>query len=113
MIEKFALYILILQFVHSIEELMMGFHKIWYLFSMPFWFFLLFEVAHNIFWSLVILTDLIPYKSQLSAFFIALMFANGVQHLVWFGWKKKYVPGLLTAPAHVILFLVFFFKVLF
>lgn len=113
MIQTFAFYVLLVQFAHSLEELGTGFHKKWYLFPMPFWVFLLFEITHNIFWSLVILTDLIPYKTQLSAFFIALMFANGVQHIIWFGWKKKYVPGLVSAPIHIILFLIFFFQVLF
>jgi hypothetical protein len=113
MISTFAFYLLFVQLLHSIEELTMGFHKKWYLFPMPFWVFLLFEIIHNIFWILVILTNLVPYKTELSAFFIALMFANGVQHIVWFGWEKKYVPGLLTAPLHIILFLVFFFQFLF
>ncbi len=113
MIESFALFMFAVQIAHSIEELSTGFHKRWYLFKMPFGSFLSFELLHNLFWGLVILTNLIPYKQELSAFFIALMFANGVQHLVWFGFTKKYVPGLITAPLHIVLFLIFFFKVLF
>lgn len=110
MLESIAFSMLIIQFAHSVEELATGFHKKWYLFPMPFWVFLLFEVSHNLFWGVVILTDLIPYKTQLAAFFIALMFANGIQHVVWYGVKKKYVPGLVTAPLHILLFLVFFFN---
>lgn len=102
---------LLVQIAHSVEELLTGFHKKWYLFPMPFCVFLLFEVLHNLFWSLVILTNVVPYKNELTAFFLVLMFANGVQHLVWFGSTKKYVPGLITAPLHILLFFAFFFQV--
>lgn len=105
----FASLMYLVQVCHSVEELSTGFHKKWYLFKMPFNIFLTFEILHNIFWGLVIFTNFIPFKEMLTAFFIALMFANGIQHLVWFGVEKKYVPGLVTAPIHIIVFLVFYF----
>lgn len=43
--------------------------------------------------------------------FNILMFANGMWHLVWFVFCekcKKYVPGLITAPIHVVTFIVFY-----
>ncbi|MBA3724812.1 MAG: HXXEE domain-containing protein [Candidatus Levybacteria bacterium] len=109
-LETFALVILIVQIAHSIEELATGFHKRWYLRKLSFNTFLLFEIVHNIFWISVVLFKEFPLRSELLFFFIALMFANGVQHLVWFGTEKKYVPGLITAPIHVVLFLLFFFQ---
>ena len=113
MLEQFFLISLLVQLAHSVEELATGFHKKWYLFSMPFWLFLLFEILHNLFWGIVIFTNILPYKLGLSAFFIILMFVNGIQHLVWWGCEKKYVPGLITAFAHIALFIVFYFKTIF
>ncbi len=99
-----------IQLLHSIEELSTGFHKKWYFFTMHFWLFLLFEICFSLFWGLVIFTDFIPYKRELSEFFLLLMFANGVQHVVWFGWTKKYVPGLITALAHIGWFVYVYFN---
>jgi len=103
----------LVQLVHSFEELTKGFHRKWFLFKIPFKIFLGFEILHNIFWLFVLLLPTFPYRTQVLAFFILLMFANGVEHLIWAGSAKKYVPGLLTAPIHVILFLIFYFQTLF
>lgn len=113
MITTFASLMYLVQICHSVEEVSTGFHKKWYLFRMSFKLFLAFEILHNIFWGLVIFTNIIPFKEQLTALFIPLMFANGIQHIVWFGAQKKYVPGLITAPIHIILFLLFYFLSLF
>jgi len=99
-----------LQIIHSFEELTTGFHKKWYLFKMPFWIFLTFELIHNLFWGLVIFNTNLPYRNGLLLFFLPLMFANGVQHIVWAGMAKKYVPGLITGFLHIILFLVYYFQ---
>jgi len=53
-----------------------------------------------------------PFRLQLLAFFLALMFANGVQHIVWAGSVKRYVPGLITSPIHIVLFLIFYYRTL-
>lgn len=113
LINYFAPLIYFVQLAHSIEELSTGFHKRWYLFKMPFRVFLGFEIIFNIFWGTVLFYGPFPNREYLLAFFIALMFANGVQHLVWAGIVKKYVPGLITAPIHIVLFLLFYFKIIF
>ncbi|PIP56425.1 hypothetical protein COX05_03125 [candidate division WWE3 bacterium CG22_combo_CG10-13_8_21_14_all_39_12] len=110
LLEEFFTLILIVQILHSIEELSTGFHKKWYVFSMPFWVFLLFEIAFTGFWLLILLISDFSLRTTFQLTFIVFMFANGVQHLVWAGNVKKYVPGLLTAPFHIILFLTYFFQ---
>jgi len=112
-IEIFAPYFFIIQLVHSLEELSSSFHARWYLFRMPFRVFLGFEILFNLFWAIVLISKQFPERQLLLAVFILLMFANGIQHLVWFSLEKKYVPGLLTAPLHVILFLLFYFQMIF
>lgn len=111
-LESFYLLSLIIQIVHSIEELSTGFHKKWYLVKIPLKLFFIWEISFSIFWLLVFILKNFPGRENLMLFFLALMFANGVQHLVWVGSVKKYVPGLLTAPIHIIVFLVFYYTVL-
>lgn len=105
----FGLIALVIQLVHSVEELVSGFHKKWYFVKWPFSSFLLFEIIHNIFWILVFFTNIFPGKEWLIRFFLVLMFANGVQHVVWAGSEKKYVPGLVSAVLHIVNFGVFYF----
>lgn len=109
----FATIMYVIQVLHSVEELSTGFHKKWFLFKMPFRTFLSFEIFHNLFWLLVLLLPTFPYRIQLLAFFIVLMFANGIEHVIWALSIKKYVPGLITAPIHIILFFIFYFQILF
>jgi hypothetical protein len=52
-----------------------------------------------------------PLREPLMASFNILMFANGLWHVVWcwFGEKgKNYVPGLVTAPLHILTFLLYY-----
>src|SRR3989338_5368201 len=104
-LEQFFTLSLLIQLVHSIEELSTGFHRKWYLFKMPFWVFLTFELVFSLFWIFVLLFPTLPYRSNIQAVFLMLMFANGIQHIVWAYSVKKYVPGLITAPIHIIIFL--------
>lgn len=90
-----------IQLAHSIEELSTGFHKQWYLFKMPFYIFLLFEIVFTLFWFISIFTSFFQQNEIILRFFLLLMFANGIQHLVWFGSVKRYVPGLGTALLHI------------
>ena len=113
LLEQFFAISLLIQVIHVIEELATGFNKKWYVFKMPFWVFLLFEVAFEGFWIVVYLFPDFPNRPAFQAFFLALMFANGVQHLVWAGNVKKYVPGLITAPIHIIVFLTYYFRAIF
>lgn len=113
LLEQFFAISLLIQVIHAIEELATGFNKKWYVFKMPFWVFLLFEVIFEGFWIAVYLFPDFPNRPALQAFFLALMFANGIQHLVWAENVKKYVPGLITAPAHIIVFLMLYFRAIF
>ncbi|MCL4363854.1 HXXEE domain-containing protein [Patescibacteria group bacterium] len=112
MIERFYLLALLIQLVHSTEELTTGFHKKWYLFKMPFQTFLLFEIIFSLFWLIVLLVPRVPNRVFLQEFFLVLMFANGIQHVIWWGVTKKYVPGLITAFGHIFVFLSFYFYIL-
>lgn len=106
----FAWIIYAVQIIHSLEELSTGFHKKWFVFKMPFRTFLAFEIIHNSFWAIVLIYKSFPFRLELLAFFIVLMFAQSLWHLAWWAMKKEYVPGLVTAIIHVILFLVFYFQ---
>ena len=72
---------------------------------MPFLVFLTFEILFLAFWALVWFMPTLSHRDSLMAFFNLLMFVNGIQHLVWAGVAKKYVPGLITAPLFPIVFL--------
>lgn len=109
-IELFAYIVFGIQFFHSIEELLTGFHKKWYLVKLPFNAFLLFEICFTIFWGIILYFEAIPIRYELLAFYLILMFANGVQHVVWWGSEKKYVPGLYTAILHILVFLIFYLR---
>lgn len=109
-LETYFFISLLIQIVHSVEELSTGFHRKWYLFKMSFYTFLVFEILFTLFWILVGTVHNFPYRELFEGFFLALMFANGVQHLVWAGVVKKYVPGLITAPIHILVFLVFYLQ---
>lgn len=112
-LETFFLLSLLTQVLHSVEELSQGFHKNWYLFKMSFRTFLIFEALFTLFWGLVLMFKDFPARPYLQSFFLVLMFANGIQHIVWAGVAKKYIPGLITAFAHITIFLVFYFKTIF
>ena len=111
-VEFYFTFFLIIQFFHSIEELSNGFHDKFPLFKMTFKFFLLFELTFFIFWISVMLIEQFPSRSHLMSFFNILMFINGWWHIVWFAIVKKYVPGLITAPLFILLFFVFYYKIL-
>lgn len=113
LIEQFFVISLFAQFTHAVEELLTGFHKKWYLFKMPFGIFLLFEIVFEVFWIAIWLSPNFPNRIYFESFFMVLMFANGIQHVVWAGNVKKYVPGLVTAPVHIVVFLIFYFRFLF
>lgn len=108
-IELFATIMLVVQIVHSIEELLTGFYKKWFVFKMSFKFFLGFEIIHNLFWVFVLLNKQFPFRTSLLTFFIILMFAQSILHMFWMWNEKKYIPGLYTAILHIIIFPVFCF----
>jgi hypothetical protein len=105
-LELFFIVSLSVQLAHSVEELTTGFHKKWYLFKMPFWIFLSFELIFSLFWISVVLIETFPFRANFQEFFLVLMFANGIQHIIW-SRAKKYVPGLITGCLHILVFLAF------
>jgi|GEM_PF-691841 len=111
-IETYFLIMLGIQVFHSIEELTQNFHEKFPLLKMSFKFFLLFEILFLLFWITIFMLKDIPNRFTLIAFFILLMFINGLWHIVWWGIKKKYVPGLITAPLFVIVFWSFYFYII-
>ncbi len=113
MIEQFFIVSLVVQVFHSIEELTTGFHKKWYLFKMPFWVFLSFELVFSTFWIFVLFSPALPHREGLQIFFLFLMLANGLQHIIWAVIVKKYEPGLVTAFGHLAVSLIFSFTILF
>lgn len=74
--------------------------------------FLAFEAFFQGFFLFVLFQKSLPSREMLMHVFALLMFANGLWHIVWLGIVKKYVPGVITAPLHLITFLVFYFTVL-
>jgi len=114
-LETYYLIFIGLQLLHSTEELSTGFHDKFPPLKMTFRFFLTFEISFLLLWVLVYLLNF-PFREYLMAFFIALMFANGIWHIVWFWFfekGKKYVPGLVTAPLFIIAFFVYYFSLVF
>ncbi|OGD81596.1 hypothetical protein A2572_04425 [Candidatus Collierbacteria bacterium RIFOXYD1_FULL_40_9] len=91
----------IVQIFHSLEEIFNHFEKRWSLWKTSRATFVTFEVL----FSLLFLYTLLFQPSFYAAFakaFLLLMFANGVWHLFW-GWSdRRYVPGLITAPFHIL-----------
>lgn len=108
-IQTFATLIFIVQLFHSVEELSTGFYKKWFFFKMSFRTFLTFEILLYLLVLLILIFNF-PYKNYLLAFFIVLMFAQSLWHLAWWAMEKKYVPGLVTAIIHVVIFLIFYFQ---
>ncbi len=109
-LEYFFAVFLGIQFFHSIEELSMGFHEKFPLFKMKFRTFLTFEILFFAFWLGIFFFKDFQFREQFIAFFNILMFANGLWHMVWWGIVKRYVPGLMTAPLFIMVFLVFYFQ---
>ncbi len=105
--------LLLIQFFHSIEELSTNFYERFPVFRMSFRFFLFFELIFSGFWIAVWFVHDFPFRIELMTFFTLLMFANGIWHIAWFLFcekGKRYIPGLITAPFHVIVFSIFYFS---
>jgi|SRR3989344_4526444 len=91
----------IIQVLHSLEEIFTRFEQRWPLWKMSRAIFVFFEII----FSAVFLCVLFFQPSFYNTFakvFLLLMFANGIWHLFW-GWsERRYVPGLITAPFHIL-----------
>ena len=98
----------IVQLIHSQEEIWTDFHKKWFVFKMPRWFFVTFESVLSLTILFYILKpSLLPIQVVLPMFALA-MLVNGVGHIVWGLVERKYVPGLITAPLFLAIFVMYF-----
>lgn len=93
MLIKLFSVMLVMQLLHSAEELSQGFHKRFSLFKMSFRFFLIFEIVFYLFWVSVLIVEHFPFRDYLMGLFILLMLINGLWHMIWWGVERKYVPG--------------------
>jgi len=96
--------------VHFLEEVFTDFHKKFPPFKMPLWVFVTFDLLFQGFFWLVWWNEAMIYRETWMHVFALLMFANGIWHIVWWAIEKKYVPGLITAPLHLIAFIYFYFS---
>ena len=112
MLEYFYLASLCVQAIHGTEALLTGTHRRWYVFKTSFAAMFVWEVLFLGFWVIVYALQSFPFREYLMPVFMLLMFANGLQHVIWASWEKRYVPGLITAPLHVVVFVLYFFWIL-
>lgn len=97
----------IIQIFHSLEEIFTHFEKRWPLWKMNRVTFVSFEIIFSLLFLFVLFFDP-TFQIVFAKAFLMLMFANGIWHLFW-GWsEKRYVPGLVTAPFHVLNFAIYF-----
>lgn len=96
------------QLVHSQEEIWTNFHKRWFVFTMPRWAFVTFEVLFAIPIVVYMVNPNLPLASIYMSAFALVMFINGIGHIVWALVEKSYVPGLITAPVFVAIFVFYY-----
>lgn len=94
----------VLQLIHSQEEIWTGFHRKWFVFTMPRALFVAFEVVLSSFILLYLFNPQAAGANGFMSWFIFVMLLNGMEHIIWAAVKKSYVPGLITAPFFVVLF---------
>lgn len=98
------------QLAHSQEEIWTGFHKKWFVFTMPRWAFIAFEVLFLAVMFLYILRPELAFAATYMKLFALVMLINGIGHIVWGLVLRKYVPGLITAPIFVVIFFFYYAK---
>jgi hypothetical protein len=98
----------IIQLIHSQEEIWTGFHKRWFVFTMPRWVFIAFEVLFSIPILLFMANPNLNLAKIYMPIFALLMLINGLGHMVWGLVERKYVPGLITAPLFVLIFIFYY-----
>lgn len=109
--EQYYIAFVILQLIHSQEEIHTGFHAKWPILKMTKRFFVTFEIIFSILIILPIFIDF-PFRTYWMYFFNLLMFGNGLHHFVWSEWGKKYVPGLVSGIIMIFFFLYYYFSFL-
>ena len=98
----------ITQLLHSQEEIWTGFHKKWFVFTMPRWLFITFEISFSLPIIVYIFNPNLPFANVYMSVFALLMFINGIEHIIWGLVVKRYVPGLITAPFFIAIFIVYY-----
>ena len=111
-VETFYIYFVLLYLFHSQEEIYFHFEKVWPLWKMSRRFFIIMEILLSVFVISIIFIKTYPYRIYLMSTFNIIMFANGIWHITGAALTKKYVPGLITAPFAVVLFLIYYFQIL-
>ena len=111
-LENYTVVFLVIQFLHSSEELSQGFHKKFPFGKLKFKSFLAFEVVFLGLWLTIFFVKSVPFRDNILAFYVLLMFANGIWHIIWWGIEKKYVPGLITAPLFIVAFLIYYYQLM-
>ncbi len=112
LVEQYYIYFVIIYLLHSQEEIYTHFEKVWPLWRMSREFFITMEVLLSILLISVIFIKIYPYRIYLMSVFNLLMFANGIWHITGAVTLKKYIPGLITAPFAVIIFLIYYIQLL-
>lgn len=90
-----------IQLAHSLEEIFTHFEEKWPLWKMTRLTFVSFEIVFSIVFLYVVIFNP-SFELVFAKAFLLIMFANGIWHIFWAGSVKKYVPGLITAPMHLI-----------
>jgi hypothetical protein len=98
----------LIQLAHSQEEIWTGFHKRWFVFTMPRWVFITFEILFSLPIIAYIAKPSLPLAHWYMPLFALAMFVNGIGHIVWGLVKRSYVPGLITAPLFVVVFFAYY-----
>lgn len=109
-LEKYYLALVVIQLLHSQEEIWMRFDKKWPAWKMSRVTFVLFEILFLALILSIFFVRGFPQREVLMLSFNILMFANGIWHLMWAAIEKRYVPGLITAPLFLFVFLAFYFQ---
>ncbi len=98
----------LIQLAHSQEEIWTRFHRRWFVFTMPRWLFIIFELVVSLVIIAYIVKPHLPLSHMFMSVFALIMFINGIGHIVWGLVTKSYVPGLVTAPLFVVVFCAYY-----
>lgn len=112
-IDSWYIVFVIIQLIHSQEELHAGFYKKSPIFPMPKKRFIIFEILFSTLIVSFAIFKQLPLRDVWMPFFILLMFANGVEHFLWWLSEKRYVPGIVTAVITLLVFIIFYFYFIF
>ncbi len=107
-LEQYYAVFVVLQVIHSQEEIYTGFHNKWPVFSLSKKAFVAFELAFSLFIVSMFFIRALTFRDLWFYLFNLLMFANGVEHLIWAASVKKYVPGLISSFALTAFFLYYY-----